>query len=543
MAFNIADLFEHTVDVVPDRLCVVDGDVRLTYRELDERGNRFGHFLAAQGVGPADHVGIYAQNSHQWLEAMLGCLKVRAVPINVNYRYVEDELSYLIGNAELVACVFDQEYADRLAHVADRSPKLTTFVHIEDGSGADTTPLGSVAFEDALAQHSAERDFDTRTDDDIYVIYTGGTTGMPKGVMWRHEDIFFALGQGIDALTGERVASEYSRAEQAAASETPLVFCVIPPLMHGAAQIATLSQWFLGSTLVLIRKFDPEVVWGLFEQEGVNSVLLTGDAMARPLMDALEANPDRWDLSALISVSSSAALFSQSLKDRYLEEFPNLIITDSIGSTESGFNGLMYAAKGAKAAAGGPTVTPGADVVILDEELRVIEPGDLRVGKLGRGGNIPLGYFNDPKKTAETFVVAADGRRYAVSGDSAQWTEDGRMTMLGRGSVSINSGGEKIFPEEVEQALKAHPAVFDCTVVGVADERWGQRVAAVVQFSEGASCSLDDLGAHARQHIAGYKVPRELHVVDQIVRSPSGKPDYRWAKQLAESGSSLAADD
>jgi acyl-CoA synthetase (AMP-forming)/AMP-acid ligase II len=471
VAFNIADLFEHTVDVVPDRLCVVDGDARLTYRELDERGNRFAHFLAAQGVQPADHVGIYAQNSHQWLEAMLGCLKVRAVPINVNYRYVEDELSYLIGKNW---SRLRPEYAGRLAH-ADCLNQADDVRASSRTCRCRFSALGSVAFEDALAQGSPERDFGERSPDDIYVIYTGGTTGMPKGVMWRHEDIFFALGQGIDALTGERVASEYTRAEQAAASEVPLVFCVIPPLMHGAAQIATLSQWFLGSTLVLIRKFDAEQVWGLFESEGVNSVLLTGDAMARPLMDALDAHAGRWDLSSLISVSSSAALFSQSLKDRYLEEFPNLIITDSIGSTESGFNGLMYAAKGAKAAAGGPTVSPGADVVILDEELQIIPAGDQRIGKLGRGGNIPLGYFNDPTKTAETFIIAADGRRYAVSGDSAQWTEDGRMTMLGRGSVSINSGGEKIFPEEVEEALKAHASVLDAVVVGVPDERWGQR--------------------------------------------------------------------
>lgn len=537
MAYNIADLFEHTVDVVPDRTALVDGDVRMTYAELEARGNRFGHYLASQGVGLNDHVGIYAQNSHQWLEAMLGCLKVRAVPINVNYRYVEDELSYLIGNAELVACVYDQEYAGRLAAVADRSPHLETFVYIEDDAAGDTPALG-VAFEDALAQGSPERDFPERTADDHYVIYTGGTTGMPKGVVWRHEDIFFALGQGIDALTGERVASEYSRAEQAAATETPLVFCIIPPLMHGAAQIATMSQWFLGSTLVIVRKFDAEAVLDLFDAEGVNSVLITGDAMGRPMMDALEASPDRWDLSSLVSLSSSAALFSQSLKDRYLERFPNLIITDSIGSTESGFNGITYASKGETAAAGGPTVTPGRDVVILDENLELIPQGDDRVGKLGRGGNIPLGYHNDPEKTAATFLIAADGRRYAVSGDSAQWTEDGRITMLGRGSVSINSGGEKIFPEEVEQALKAHPAVFDCTVVGVSDERWGQKVAAVVQFAEGQSTELDALCDHARNHIAGYKVPRELHVVDQIVRSPSGKPDYRWAKALAESGES-----
>ena len=537
MAYNIADLFEHTVDVIPDRIAVVDGDLRVSYADLDARGNQIGHYLASQGVGKDDHVGIYAQNSHQWLEAMLGCLKIRAVPINVNYRYVEDELSYLIGNAELVACVYDQEYAGRLAAVADRSPKLTTFVHIEDDSGADTSSLDSISFEAACAASSAERDFEERSGDDIYVIYTGGTTGMPKGVMWRSEDIFFALGQGIDALTGERVTSEYFRAEQAAASTTPLIFCVIPPLMHGAAQIATLSQWFIGTTLVLVRKFTPEGVWDVFHAEGVNSVLITGDAMARPLMDALEAEPERWDLSQLISVSSSAALFSQSLKDRYLEYFPNLIITDSIGSTESGFNGLTYATKGEKAAAGGPTVAAGRDVVILDENLEVIPDGDTRIGKLGRGGNIPLGYYNDPIKTAETFVIAADGKRYAVSGDSAQWAGPGHITMLGRGSVSINSGGEKIFPEEVEQALKAHPAVFDCTVIGVKDERWGQRVAAVVQFKDETSATLDELGTHTRNHIAGYKVPRELHVVDAIVRSPSGKPDYRWAKELAESGS------
>ncbi len=536
MSYNIADLYEHTADAVPDRTAIVDGDTRLTYRQFDERANQFGHYLAAQGVGPGDHVGIYAQNSHEWLEAMLGSLKIRAVPININYRYVEDELAYLISNAELVACVFDREYSNRLAAVADRSPRLTTFIHIEDGSDADASAVGSVSFEDALAASSAERDFPERSNDDIYVIYTGGTTGMPKGVMWRSEDIYFALGQGIDALTGERVSSEFHKAEQAAASPTPLVFCVIPPLMHGAAQIATLSQLFIGSTLVMIRKFNGEEVWDKFAAEGVNSVIITGDAMASPMLDALDANPGRWDLSALISLSSSAALFSQSLKDRYLEYFPNLIITDSIGSTESGFNGITYATKGEQAAAGGPTVNAGQDVVILDEDLNIIPEGDNRVGRLGRGGNIPIGYFNDPVKTAENFVIAADGKRYAVSGDSARWAGPGRMTMLGRGSVSINSGGEKIFPEEVEQALKAHPAVVDCTVIGVKDERWGQRVAAIVQYRVDTEASLEELAEHSRKFIAGYKVPRELHIVTEIVRSPSGKPDYRWAKDLAESG-------
>lgn len=540
MSYNIADLFEHTVDVVPDRIAIVDGRARISYAELDRRANRIGHFLAARGIGKDDHVGIYAENSHEWMEAMLGCLKIRAVPININYRYVEDELAYLIGNAELVGCFFDSRYAGRLLNIRDTTPDLKTYIHIDDGSDrADVVEaldaLGSIRYDDALASGSPDRDFAERSGDDLYVIYTGGTTGMPKGVMWRNEDIYFALGQGIDALTGERVASEYTRAEQAAATENPLIFCVMPPLMHGAAQIAALSQWFLGSTLVVLRKFDGEGAWDLFEAEGVNSVLITGDAMAAPMMAALEANPGRWDLSSLISLSSSAALFSQSLKDKYLDHFPDLILTDSIGSTEGGFNGITYASKGEKAVGGGPTVNAGQDVVILDETLTPIPQGDDRVGQLARGGNIPLGYFNDPVKTSETFITASDGKRYVVAGDAARWAGPDRMTMLGRGSVSINSGGEKIFPEEVEQALKAHPAVADCTVIGVTDERWGQRVAAIVEFNEGSSLGLDELVDHCRTLIAGYKVPRQLHVVEQVVRSPSGKPDYRWAKELAES--------
>ncbi|UDY37792.1 acyl-CoA synthetase [Dermatobacter hominis] len=539
MAYNIADLFEHTADAVPDRTALIADGTTLTFAELDARANRFGHYLASQGIGPGDHVGIYAINSEPWVTAMLGCLKVRAVPINVNYRYVEAELAYLIGNAELVACVFDQEYAPRLAAVRDESPKLRTLVHIEDGSGADTSDLGSISFDEACAQGSPERDFGERSNDDIYIIYTGGTTGMPKGVMWRHEDIYFALGQGIDALTNERVASEHTKAELAAATETPLIFGVIPPLMHGAAQIATLSQWFIGSTIVLVGKFGADTVWDLVDEHGINSVIITGDAVARPLIEALEDEPERWAASSLVSVSSSAALFSQSVKDRFLDRFPNLIITDSIGSTEGGFNGVTYAAKGARVDGGGPTVNAGRDVAVLDEDLQVIPQGDTRVGRLGRTGNIPLGYFNDPAKTAEVFVTASDGNRYSMGGDFARWTEDGRLVMLGRGSVSINSGGEKIYPEEVEAALKSHPAVYDCLVVGVPDERWGQRVAAIVHVRDGHEVQLQELSEHARTLVAGYKVPRELHVVEEIVRSPSGKPDYPWAKKTAESGEAL----
>ncbi|MFV0318547.1 MAG: acyl-CoA synthetase [Microthrixaceae bacterium] len=552
MAYNIADLYEHTADAVPERAALIYNGQSWTFDDLDRRANRIGHWLAASGVQPGDHVGIYAMNSEPWVSAMLGCLKIRAVPININYRYVEAELEYLIDNSGITACVFDEQYATRLAAVAGSTPDLRTFVHIEahddrDHRDLDVDPsdtasaleaLGSVPFEVACADSSDARDFPERSGDDRYIIYTGGTTGMPKGVVWRSEDIYFALGQGIDALTNERVATEFSKAEQAAASETGLVFCVIPPLMHGAAQIATLSQWFIGSTIVLLRRFDAEGVWESVDRDGLNSMIITGDAIARPLIETLESNPDRWNTESLISLSSSAALFSQSVKDRFLERFPNLVITDSIGSTEAGFNGITYAAKGAKAHGGGPTVTPGRDVVILDDDMVPIPPGDERTGGLARGGNIPLGYHNDPDKTAANFVIAADGNRYAVSGDSARW-QDGNIVMLGRGTMSINSGGEKIFPEEVEAALKSHPAVFDCLVVGVPDERFGQRVTAVVQWREGHDATLEEIADAARSLVAGYKVPRELHAVPEIVRSPAGKPDYPWAKGVAESGEHL----
>ncbi|MCZ7628668.1 MAG: acyl-CoA synthetase [Microthrixaceae bacterium] len=549
MAYNIADLFEHTVDAVPDRTALIYQGRSWTFEELDRRANRVAHWLAGHGVAPGAHVGIYAMNSEAWVSTMIGCLKIRAVPININYRYVEAELEYLIHNSEIVACVFDEQYATRLEAVRSASPALTTLAHVESHDPLDGEPpedtagalerLGSVPFEEVCAAGSPSRDFPERSGDDHFIIYTGGTTGMPKGVVWRSEDIYFALGQGIDALTKERVASEYTRAEQAAASEQGLVFCVIPPLMHGAAQIATLSQWFIGSTIIMLRRFDAEAVWDAVDRYGLNSMIITGDAIARPMIDALDENPGRWNTDSLLSVSSSAALFSQSLKDRFIEYFPNVLITDSLGSTEGGFNGIRIAPKGERAEGGGPRIDPGQDVVILDENLELVPKDDRTPGMLARGGNIPLGYYNDPEKTAANFVIAADGKRYAIPGDHARWSDDGSLVMLGRGTVSINSGGEKIFPEEVEAALKSNPAVFDCLVVGVPDERFGQRVAAVVQWRPGQSATLAELDASARKLVAGFKVPRELHTVEEVVRSPAGKPDYRWAKELAESGTHL----
>ncbi|MCD9625031.1 acyl-CoA synthetase [Rhabdothermincola salaria] len=543
MAYNFADMFEHTVDTVPDRVGIACEGEHRTLAQLEDAGNRLAHHLIAAGVQPGDHVGIYGLNSIQWVEALLGVIKARAVPVNINFRYVADELRYLFDNADLVALFYDAQFGPLVADVRDELPLLKTLVRMDDGSGT-TDELGATDLADALAANSPERDFGERSGDDQVIIYTGGTTGMPKGVMWRSEDIFYALAGGIDMATRERVPDEYHHARQAP-EKTPTVMMNIPPLMHGAAFVGTIGQMLQGNTAVLLPKFDPYEVWRTIEREKVNAILIVGDAMARPMIEAwedMDAKGETPDISSLFAISSTAAIFSQTVKDRYLDTFPNLIITDSIGSTEGGFNGTIVVTKGEPpktvgAKSGGLNVNAMNDTHVLDDDLNMVEPGSGVIGRLARGGNIPLGYYKDEKKTAETFVIGPDGNRYSIPGDFATIEADGTITLLGRGSVCINTGGEKVYPEEVEQVLKSHPAVYDCLVVGITDDRWGQKVTAVVQPREGASLELEELAAHAREHLAGYKVPRTLHLVDSIQRSPSGKPDYPWAKKLAEAAS------
>ena len=532
--FNLADLFERAVDAFPDRLYLVAEGKRRTYAEMEERANRLAHHLAANGVGPGDHVGIYAYNSVEWVETLWAVFKLRAVWVNINYRYVEDELSYLFDNADLKALVYQREFAPRVAKVLDTLPLLTHSVVIDDGSGAEVSALESVPYEEAMASGAPERDFPPRSGDDHYILYTGGTTGMPKGVVWRHEDVLFALGGGIDVVSGERITHPGGLVERAQAAAGPTVMLPIAPLMHGATQWGVMGGSFLGNTIVLTAKFEGRRIFELIAEEKVNAVMITGDAMARPLLEALdEPGVDELDVSSWFSLSSTAALFSPPVKDQFLERFPDLLVTEAIGASESGSNGYTMVVKGNTAMKGGPTVTPITDTVVLDDEFRIVEPGSGVVGKVARKGNIPLEYYKDPEKSAQTFIIAPDGTRYSIPGDSATVEADGTITLLGRGSVSINSGGEKIYPEEVEGAVKGHPDVYDCTVVGVPDERWGQRVAAVVQPREGHDVTLESIQEHCRTAIAGYKVPRELHIVDTIVRSPSGKPDYRWAKDVA----------
>ncbi len=528
MAFNLADFIEHTIDAVPDRTALVCGDRRLTYAQLEDRANRLAHHLAAQGVGERDNVAIYSYNSLEYVETMLAAYKLRAVPINVNYRYVEDELTYLLDNCDARALVVQAQFTSLVAAITDRLPLLHHVLVVDDGTGS-AGDIDAVDYESALAGASPARDFPARSSDDLYILYTGGTTGYPKGVVWRHEDVWRTLGGGIDFMTGVRIEDEYQMSREAAAGQ-PTCGLVLAPLMHGAAQWGTLGGLIRGTTSVLLEQFDADAVWAAVAEHHISGIAITGDAMAIPLLDALEQGDH--DVSSLVSFSSTAAVFSPAVKDRLFDLLPNVFVTEAVGSTESGFNGLRLIEKGKTANPGGLiNVNMGPDTIVIGDDDRPVQPGE--VGRMARGGNVPLEYYKDPERSASTFITV-DGERYSVPGDFARLEADGTMTLLGRGSQCINSGGEKIYPEEVEAALKSHPQVFDALVVGVADERWGQRVAAIVQPRPGEAPSLDALVAHCRTKIAGYKVPRELHIVETVPRHPSGKPDYRRARTITE---------
>ncbi|MEO5652658.1 MAG: acyl-CoA synthetase [Marmoricola sp.] len=539
MALNIADLFEHAVDAVPDRPVIQVGDRAVTYAEIEADANRLAHFLASRGVGHNDHVGIYAKNSVEHVVALLAVFKVRAVAINVNYRYVEAELNYLFENSDMVALLHERTYAPQVAITAPNHPKLTTMVAMPDptepDNDADLAGFGGLTWDEALSGQSSERDFAERSGDDVYIVYTGGTTGFPKGVMWRHEDFWRVLGGGIDFMTGTRL-EEYDQSKSALANE-PMVTFPLSPLMHGGAQAAMLMHLFAGHLTILAPKFDADEVWRTIDDLKVQLVFMTGDAMARPLIEARDAGGH--DGSSLIAVASSAAIFSRPVKERWMAAFPNAFFTDSVGSSETGFQGTgLQDAENIKGE--GCVISLGAESVILDEDNNVLDLAENVgvVGRLARSGSVPLGYYKDEAKSAQTFLEL-DGTRYAVPGDFARIETDNKVTLLGRGSNCINTGGEKVYPEEVEMALKAHPDVYDVLVVGVADESYGQSVSAVIQPRGDHRPELEDLRSFLRAQLSGYKLPRTVTYVSEIPRSATGKANYPRAKELAASSQQI----
>jgi 3-oxocholest-4-en-26-oate---CoA ligase len=532
--YNLADLFESVVDVVPDREALVyidhpgtGAERRLTYAELDAAANRVAHHLIDSGIRPGEHLGLHLYNGIEYLQTVLGCLKARVVPVNVNYRYVEEELVYLYRDADLAALVFDTEFTERVAAALPRASALRHLVRV--GVPAPDAPsLPTVDFADIEASGSSERGFPPRSPDDQFIIYTGGTTGMPKGVMWRQEDLFFS-GLGGGAPTGEPVKTPEELAERVAAGGEGITFFPTPPLMHGTSTLTAFIGFNFGQRIVIHRKFVPEEVLRTIEKEKVTSMSLVGDAMLRPLIDALNGPMKGTDTSSMFSVSSSGAIMSETVRAQFQALIPNVMLLNNFGSSESGFNGTA-------------TEDSGPDRgfrIRVNSRTQVVDPATYEpvpvgeVGRVAQRGHVPLGYYNDPKKTAETFFEK-DGARWVLLGDMATVDEEGVVTVLGRGSQCINTGGEKVYPEEVEQALKSHPDVYDALVAGVPDEKWGNHVAAVVQLRTGAGQpSLDDIQIHCRTHLAGYKIPRQLVITDSIQRSPSGKADYRWARSVA----------
>ncbi|MEU9091005.1 acyl-CoA synthetase [Streptomyces sp. NPDC048428] len=533
MEYNLADLFESVVDAVPEREALVyldhpgtGAERRLTYAELDAAANRLAHHLIEAGIGPGEHLGLHLYNGIEYLQTVLACLKARIVPVNVNYRYVEEELVYLYRDADLAALVFDAEFDERVVAAAPQAPKLRHLVRV--GRPVDGTPgPDAVAFTAAEAGGDPGRGFAPRSADDQFIIYTGGTTGMPKGVMWRQEDLFFS-GLGGGAPTGDPVKTPQELAERVAAGGEGITFFPTPPLMHGTSTLTAFIGFNFGQRVVVHRKYVPHEVLRTIEKEKVTSVSLVGDAMLRPLVDALKGPLKGTDCSAMFSVSSSGAIMSDSVRAEFQALVPHVMLLNNFGSSESGFNGTATADSGPE---NGFRLRVNSRTAVVDPATyEPVAPGE--PGRIAQRGHVPLGYYNDPGKTAETFFRKGD-ERWVLLGDMATVDAEGIVTVLGRGSQCINTGGEKVYPEEVEQALKSHPDVYDALVAGAPDARWGNQVAAVVQVREGAEApSLGDVQAHCRTRLAGYKIPRHLVIAPQIQRSPSGKADYRWARSV-----------
>jgi acyl-CoA synthetase (AMP-forming)/AMP-acid ligase II len=545
MEFNLAQVHEAVAAAVPDRECIVWRDRRLTYAEVGARTRRLANHLVARGLGAhaeradlqghesgQDHLACYLHNGNEYLEAMLGAYKARVAPFNVNYRYVAEELRYLLADAGARAMVFHSAFADRVAGVRGDLPQLDVLLQVDDGSGTPLLP-GATWYEEALAAASPERPPVEWSPDDLYILYTGGTTGMPKGVLWRQADIFVGAMGGRNLGTGE----EWDTLEDivAAASNGGARLVPAPPFMHGAGHWLAFNAFTGGSTVCIQDDtvgFDADDVWRTIERESANILLIVGDAFGRPLVDQLEAAASSgrpYDLSSLLMVISGGAPLNSTLKDRFLAQLPTVMVMDAVGASETGSQMSHLSAAGQQASTG--TFTPGPGAAIVSDDLTaVLEAGHEEVGWLAQRGRVPLGYLGDAEKTARTFPVI-DGVRYSVPGDRARLTAEGLIELYGRDSVTINSGGEKIFAEEVEQALAHHPDVYDVVVAGRPSERWGQEVVAVVQLREGATADEAALLGEAERHVARYKLPKAFRFVEAIQRSPSGKADYRWAKE------------
>jgi len=538
---NLASLHEALAAAFPERECIVFRDRRLTWGDVTERSRRLADALRRAGLGlrreraalanhecGQDPVALYLYNGNEYLEGMLGAMKARAVPFNVNWRYVDEELLYLFRDARARAVIYHERFAPVLERIRPELPGLELLLQVADGSGHGLLP-GAIDYEAALAaaEPAAPRDL---SPDDLYVLYTGGTTGMPKGVLWRQADIFTA------ALAPRSVPPQVDALVERARRRPGPRCLPAPPFMHGAAHWVSFSMWHVGGTIVVqseTERLDPHDVWATVERERVEALTIVGDAFAAPLLDALAEKT--YDLSSLRLLTSGGAILSATRKAELLRRIPGMKILDALGSSESGQQASQVTEAGGTPTTG-DFVMVDDNAILDDDQSAELAPGSGAEGWLAKRGAVPLGYLGDAEKTARTFPVV-NGVRYSVPGDRAVAEAGGRLRLLGRASVTINSGGEKIFAEEVEHALKHHPDVRDAVVVGTPHERFGQQVTALVELRAGAARDESALRATVREHLAAYKVPRAFVFVPKVLRAPSGKTDYRWA--VAEARSAL----
>jgi len=520
--YNLADLFEIVAGVVPERKAFVCGDKQLSFAELNTRANQLGNALRAKGIKRGDNVGIQLYNSAEYLETFFACMKIGAVPVNINYRYVAHELNYLYTTLEMKGLVYGADFEAEVQKALATAPNVKLPVQVGGASNA---------YEALLATGEKELSDPERSENDHYILCTGGTTGMPKGVVWTHKAVFMAaLGGGGIAFRQGPIQAPEQLGMMVPHGPELRVFAVAP-MMHGAAMWSTLIYLFGGFGIVVNdeQAFNPEHIWDIVVRDRVNIMSIVGDAMAQPLIAALEKNPGRWNLQAMVSCGSGGAALSEQLQKR-LKAFlpPHAVIFNGIGSSETGIVG-----NGEKPVDGNGMIVIAArpDLAILGDDGQFkTQAGD--EGQLIRTGYTPIGYYNDPKKSAETFVTIAD-RVWVLSGDRARITEDGSYVMMGRGSQCINTGGEKVFAEEVEEIARHYEAVEDVLVVGLPDERWGNKVVAVVEVAAGQTFDLGDFNEILRGKLSGYKVPKAVYLTEKVKRSPAGKADYPWAKKFA----------
>ena len=543
--FTVPAVAAAVAAAIPDRELVIQGDRRFSYAQILERSSRLAAYLQSRGLGchrersalaghevGQDLLGIYAYNGNEFVESLLGSFQARVAPFNVNFRYVKSELQYLLADSGATALVYHATFAPRVAEVLPDLPRLRVLIQIADDSGNDLV-YGAVDYEKALTAGSPAPPPVQHSPDDLYVLYTGGTTGMPKGVLWRQHDIFMTSFGGRNLMTGEPFGSlDEIVAGALAGPGTKLM--ILPPLIHGAAQWSVMTALTTGQSVVfpsVVDHLDATDVVRTIERERVSVVTVVGDAIARPLVAQIENGVA--DVSSLAVVANGGALLTPYIKQRLIETLPNAVVVDGVGSSETGAQMHHMSMSGAVSTG---TFNAGPDTFVAAEDLSaILPPGHDGMGWLAQRGYVPLGYKGDAAKTAKTFPVI-DGVRYAIPGDRARHRAEGIIELLGRDSVTINSGGEKIFVEEVETAIASHPAVADVVVAGRPSERWGQEVVAVVALAEGAKADADELVAHAAQSLARYKLPKAIVFRTVIERSPSGKADYRWAGEQAVNG-------